>query len=105
MIKRKLFSVLATTSMIASLFATTALAADWNTQGGEATITGTSVVQEPTIEVSIPGELSFALNPLSIEIDQDDSTKNKAQVISSQFPIRLGEIGEGDTGVTIVDFK
>ena len=87
MIKRKLFSVLATTSMIASLFATTALAADWNTQGGEATITGTSVVQEPTIEVSIPGELSFALNPLSIEIDQDDSTKNKAQVISSQFPI------------------
>ncbi len=87
MIKKKLISSVAVATMITSLFATSAFAADWNTQGGSSTVTGSSSTVEPTIEVEIPGDFEFALNPLKLNVAEEGATKNTEQIVASDYSI------------------
>lgn len=90
MTKKRLFSSLAVAAMVTSMFATTAFAEDpqWNTQGGKATVEGGTYPVEPTVEVALPGELTFGINPLKLEVSEDPTNNsNKNQIIATDYSI------------------
>ena len=89
MIKKKLISVATAAAMLTTVFATTAFAADpieWNNQGGSSTVEGTTYPVEPTIEVAIPGDLTFGINPLNINVSETD-TPDKRQIVATDYAI------------------
>lgn len=89
MTKKRLFSSLAVAAMITSMFATTAFAEDpeWNSQGGKATVEGGVYTVEPTVEVAIPGDLTFGINPLKLNAAEEGQTENKNQIISTDYSV------------------
>ncbi|MGN0339304.1 MAG: hypothetical protein ACI4D0_02290 [Lachnospira sp.] len=86
MIKKKLLSVLTATVLLSSLFATTAFAAEWNEQGGTATIEGSTYPVVPVIEVAIPGDLTFGINPLNVNVSETD-TPDTRQIVAADYAI------------------
>lgn len=74
---------------VSSMFAITAFAADeeevWNANGGSFTMEGDAWTVEPVIEVELPGDLAFGINPLSLDADED-GTADK-QIVSSNYLI------------------
>ena len=79
-IARAATAALAMTSMLGM----TAFAADtWNVNGGETTMTGDSYAVEPTIEVELPGDLAFGINPLKLAAGEDGTVKD--QIVSGQY--------------------
>lgn len=91
MIKRRLMATAMTAALITSMFATTAMAEEatkeWNSNGGSATIEGTSSTVEPTIEVELPSDLSFGINPLKLDVSEDSSKPNKKQIVGADYLI------------------
>lgn len=89
MTKKRLISAIAVTAMITSMFATTAFAEDpaWNSQGGKATVEGGSYSVEPTVEVALPGDLTFGINALKLNVAEEGQTENKAQIISTDYSV------------------
>lgn len=84
--------VLASATLVAvmtSMLGMTAFAADatipWDTNGGSQEITGDGVPVEPIIQVELPGDLSFGINPLRLDGDEDG--KVDAQIVSSDYTI------------------
>ena len=88
MIKKKLLSVLTATVLLSSLFATTAFAEDieWNNQGGKATIEGSTFPVAPHIEVAIPGDLTFGINPLNVNVSETE-TPDTRQIVAADYAI------------------
>lgn len=92
MIKRKLVSALVAATMLTTVFATTAFAEDaptiaWDQQGGSSTVEGSTYPVEPTIEVAIPGELTFGLNPLNVNVAEEGATADTRQIVASDYAI------------------
>jgi hypothetical protein len=74
---------------VSSMFAMTAFAADeekgWNENGGSFTVEGDAWAVDPVIEVELPGDLAFGINPLSLDADEDGTAD--AQIVTSQYLI------------------
>lgn len=88
MVKKNLFKTLAAVSAMSVLMTSTVFAAEWNENGGSQTVTGTNYPIEAVIEVELPGDLSFGINPLKIDADGDtETTGDNTQIISEQYLI------------------
>lgn len=74
---------------VSSMFAMTAFAADeeigWNADGGSLQIEGDAWTVDPVIEVELPGDLAFGINPMSLDADED-GTADK-QIVSGTYTI------------------
>lgn len=68
-IKRMLATTMAATMML-SVTAQAAEAIEWNNDNGESVVVGESTVVQPVLEVALPGDLAFTLDPLYIEGDK-----------------------------------
>ena len=92
MIKRRLMATAMTAALITSMFATTAMAEDatkeWNSNGGSMTVEGTTTVVEPTIEVELPADLSFGINPLKLNVAEEGQTANNKQIVGADYFIK-----------------
>lgn len=89
---KKILATAAATAVMTSMFAATAFAAEelpeWNTNGGQSLIEGDTYVVQPVIEVALPGELSFGINPLKLDADDDpETTTDRVQIISGEYTI------------------
>lgn len=75
MTKKKFLAALSTAAITTSLLATTAFAAtttpEWNNNGGQATGEGGGEVRVPVIEVEVPLELPFAVNPYKLNLAEE----------------------------------
>ena len=81
-------AIAAATAMAAksSMCAMTAFAeGEWNTNGGKSEVTGESTAYQPTIEVELPGDLSFGINPLKLNVSEDPDSAVIDQIISGEF--------------------
>lgn len=90
MIKRRLMATAMTVALITSMFATTAFADEtkaWNTDGGSLTVEGASTTVEATLEVELPTDLSFGINPLKLDVSEDSSKPNKKQIVGADYLI------------------
>lgn len=73
---------------VSGMFAMTAFAAEgdtWNANGASTTIEGEAYTVDPVIEVELPGELTFGINPLSLDADEDGTADD--QIISGEYLI------------------
>lgn len=68
-IKRMLATTMAATMML-SVTAQAAEAIEWNNDNGQSVVVGESTVVQPVLEVALPGDLAFTLDPLYIEGDK-----------------------------------
>lgn len=81
---RKIARTATAALVMTSLFGMTAFASDtWNVDGAETTMTGDSYAVEPTIEVELPGDLAFGINPLKLAAGEDGTVKD--QIVSGQY--------------------
>lgn len=85
------FKKFISTAMVAALAAGTFVmpvsAAEWNTNGGTETVEGTGWVQEPVIDVELPGDLAFGINPLMMTVEDPakPETTTTAQILSADY--------------------
>lgn len=70
---------------VTSMFTMTAFASEWNTNGGETSVEGDAWTVDPVIEVELPGDLAFGINPLSLDADDDGTADD--QIVTSQYMI------------------
>ncbi len=83
---KKAVATITAMATMSSMFAMTAFAeGEWNTNGGKAEITGESTAYQPTIEVELPGDLTFGLNPLKLNVSEDPAKPDKSQIISGDY--------------------
>lgn len=74
--------ILATTLVATTVLTTTAFAEgapEWNNNNGEQVVIGDGTVVTPVLEVQLPGDLAFAIDPLKIE--------NNMQIIGGDYNI------------------
>lgn len=84
---KKAITTATTAAVLAGTFAMPVSAAEWNTNGGTTTVEGSGYVVEPTIEVELPGSLEFGINPLMLDVSEDPSKPNKAQIVTGDYLI------------------
>lgn len=91
MTKKKFLAALSTAAITTSLLATTAFAAtpaiEWNNNGGTATGEGGGEVRVPVIEVEVPLELPFAVNPYKLNLAEEGQTAITDQIYSDNYMI------------------
>jgi len=63
---------------------------DWNTDGGESTVEGYNTVTQPVIEVALPGELAFELDPFEINSDNQVFGYDYNVVNYSNIDVKIG---------------
>lgn len=86
--RKKIMRTVIAALTVSSMFAMTAFAAEgdtWNANGASTTIEGTAYTVDPIIEVELPGELTFGINPLSLDADEDGTADS--QIISGEYLI------------------
>lgn len=86
--KKVLTSALAA-ALAVSAIPGSALAAEWNNDGGSSTATYDPVFRQPVLEVALPGELAFQVDPLKLN--------NKTQILGGEYNI----INYSDTDVRV----
>ncbi len=97
MIKKKIFAGFASAAMVASMLPMTAFAAapEWGANGSSTELTGNSAAVNPVVEVALPEDHTFMLNPFSLDVDEDGTkdsqiwTQNYAITNMSQIPIEV----------------
>ncbi len=83
---RKVIATMTAISAVSSMFAMTAFAeGEWNTNGGKAEVEGIPSIVSPTIEVELPGDLSFGINPLKMDVSEDPDNPNTNPIISGDY--------------------
>ena len=92
MTKKKFLAALSTAAITTSLLATTALAGttqtiEWNNNGGTATGEGSGSVRVPVIEVEVPLELPFAMNPYKLNLAEEGADAITDQIWSDNYMI------------------
>lgn len=89
MTKKKFLAALSTAAITTSLLATTAFAStpEWNNNGGQTTGEGNGTVRVPVIEVEVPLELPFAVNPYKLNLAEEGQTAITDQIYSDNYMI------------------
>jgi len=114
MTKKKILAAVSAAAMATSLFATTAFAAgatvEWNNNGGSATGEGESWTRNPVIEVEIPYELPFAINPYKLDLREDTSagtaitdqiwSDNYLIINNSEVPVAVTTKSKAEAGTS-----
>lgn len=85
MYKKKLIASATTAVLVTGMLAGTAMADDLNENGATQTVTGESTAVQPIISVELPGDLTFAINPLRLDAN-DDGTKDE-QIVATSYGI------------------
>lgn len=108
---KKMKRFLATTLAAAMMLSSTVSAAEWNTEGGSATIIGDSTVTQPVIEVALPGDLAFMIDPYLIDFEEQQIVGGDYNVINysnvnvevkvSPSIVELEDVDENDAPVSI----
>lgn len=59
----------------------------WNINDGQQTIEGDIWVKQPVIEVELPGNLDFGINPYKLDVNagNEDAAPNTDQIISGEY--------------------
>jgi hypothetical protein len=86
--RKKFLATVTAAAVMTSMFASVAMADDeaWNKNGGTSTVKGDNTVIEPAIEVELPGDLAFGINPLKLDTDGDAATTDdQVQIVSSDY--------------------
>lgn len=70
--KRKMLTKLLSATMIATMMLSMSVFADdtvkdWNTDGGQGTVEGEGTVITPVIEIGLPGDMSFQIDPFMVD--------------------------------------
>lgn len=81
---RKAIATIAAAATMTSMLGMTAFASEWNVNGGQSTVEGETWVQQPTIEVELPGDLSFGINPLKLNVSETE-TEDTRQIVSGEY--------------------
>lgn len=93
MTKKRVISTLAAATLVVSssmtAFAGSPTAApEWGQNGGQSTVTGDSYTVQPVIEVELPAELTFGVNPMKLDADGDATTTgDNTQILSTDYLI------------------
>ncbi len=92
MTKKKFLAALSTAAITTSLLATTALAGttqtiEWNNNGGTAEGNGSGSVRVPVIEVEVPLDLPFAMNPYKLNLAEEGADAITDQIWSDNYMI------------------
>lgn len=83
---KKVIATATAMATMSSVFAMTAFAEDeWNTNGGKSEVIGESTAYQPTIEVELPGDLTFGINPLKLNVSEDPDNAVRDQIISGEY--------------------
>ena len=77
--KKVLAATLITTMALSTTVFGASATPEWNNDNGEQTVIGDAQVVQPVLEVALPGDLAFTLDPLKIE--------NDAQVVGGDYNI------------------
>ena len=85
MYKKKLIASATTAVLVTGMLAGTAMADELNENGGSQTVEGVSTAVQPIISVELPGDLTFAINPLRLDAN-DDGTKDE-QIVATSYGI------------------
>lgn len=89
MIRRKFLATLTAASVMASMYAVSTFATtattEWNNEGGSSTVTGTSEYIGPEFVVELPETLYFGINPFELDLDQDTTTPDNKQILSTDY--------------------
>lgn len=84
-IKKAIATVTAISAMSSMCAMTVFAEGEWNTNGGTAEVEGVPTIVSPTIEVELPGDLSFGLNPLKMNVSEDPDNPNTNPIISGDY--------------------
>ena len=93
MTKKKVISTLMAATIVAgssmTAFAASATTAPaWGENGGQSEVTGDSWTVQPVIEVELPAELTFGVNPMMLDADGDATTTgDNTQILSTDYLI------------------
>lgn len=83
---KKAIAAVTAISAMSSMCAMTVFAeGEWNTNGGTAEVEGVPTIVSPTIEVELPGDLSFGLNPLKMNVSENPDNPNTNPIISGDY--------------------
>lgn len=85
MYKKKLIASATTAVLVTGMLAGTAMADELNENGATQTVTGESSAVQPIISVELPGDLTFAINPLRLDAN-DDGAKDE-QIVATSYGI------------------
>lgn len=80
-----LTAVLAMTSMFACSVSASSDPLPWGTDGGQETIEGSNEMVSPILEVELPGDLMFGINPLRLSTQDRTDPENENATVSSQI--------------------
>ena len=90
MFKKKLLAITLAASLMTAMIPTGVMATEatpaWNTNGGQATVEGGIYSVDPIIEVELPGDLEFGINPLYLDADGDGAAES-TQIVSGQYTV------------------
>ncbi len=81
---KKVVKTATATAVLTSMLAMPVCAAEWNTNGGSSTVVGDAYVVEPTIEVELPGDLTFGVNPLMLNVAEEGAA-DTSQIVSGNY--------------------
>lgn len=88
-LKRAVTTAAAIAAMTTSLVAMPVSAApEWNTNGGQETVDGETYLLTPVIEVELPGDLAFGVNPMKLNVSEEGQPANTDQIISGTYLIQ-----------------
>ena len=113
MIKKRFFATVTAAAMMTSLFSMTAFAStpQWGANGGQQEQTGSGVAPDVVVEVALPEDLTFILNPFRLDVDEDGTkdeqiwTQEYAITNLSQIPVKVNVATtvEGKNSTTVTD--
>lgn len=90
-LKRAVVAATAITAVMASTLAVPASATtapEWGNNGGQERVHGDTYLVEPEIEVELPGDMTFGINPLKLEVSEDPAHSEKSQIISGSYTVK-----------------
>lgn len=60
---------------------------EWNSNGGQSSVHGDAEVYEASIEVELPGEIVFGVNPMKLNVSEDPDNPETSQILSGSYLI------------------
>lgn len=82
-------TLVATMTLSTAVFAAEDTTPTWNNDNGEETIQGDATVVQPVLEVALPGDLAFVIDPLKIENDMQVIAGDYNVTNFSNVPVKI----------------